>query len=257
VTPEKAQIVDHVAGRTFHGREGAVANAFTYGIDYVLLDPEKPVSAPRLFSRNRGNLASLHDADHGGAPGVGRGAIWVREVLSEHGLAAADGQILLLAQPRILGHVFNPVSFWLCHDLRGALRVVIAEVSNTFGDRHSYLCHHDDLRPITREETLAARKIFHVSPFQAIEGGYTFRFDITDSRIGVWIDYRAGNGRLLATLTGTRRPLTSAGLLRAMLRRPFGSRRVLGLIHWQAVKLWWKGAPFHSRPEPPAEEVTR
>ncbi len=249
--------VEHIAGRTFHGREGAVANAFTYGIDYVLLDPEAPLAAPRLFSRNRGNLAALHDIDHGGERGAGRGADWVREVLAAHGLGAADGKLLLLAQPRMLGHVFNPVSFWLCHDRAGALRVVIAEVNNTFGDRHSYLCHHDDLRPIRREDTLEAQKIFHVSPFQAIEGGYRFRFDIQDDRIGIWIDYRSGNGRLLATLTGARRPLTSAGLLAAMLRRPFGSRRVLGLIHWQALKLWWKGARFHSRPEPPAEDVTR
>lgn len=249
--------VEHIAGRTFHGREGAVTNAFTYGIDYVLLDAEAEVAGPRLFSRNRGNIASLHDLDHGGPRGAGRGAAWVREVLAEHGLDVVPGRLLLLAQPRLLGHVFNPVSFWLCHDDAGALRVVIAEVSNTFGDRHSYLCHHDDLRPITREDTLAAQKIFHVSPFQAIEGGYTFRFDITDTRIGIWIDYRAGNGRLLATLTGTRLPLTSGGLVRAMLQRPFGSRRVLGLIHWQAIKLWWKGARFHSRPKPPVDEVTR
>jgi len=249
---------DLIRGRTFHGREGAVTNAFTYGVDYLLIDPEAEAPAgPRIFSRNRGNLVSLHDRDHGGAPGAGRGAPWVREVLATHGLDAADGQLLLLAQPRVLGHVFNPVSFWLCHDRAGALRVVIAEVSNTFGDRHSYLCHHDDLHPIDRTETLEARKIFHVSPFQEIEGGYSFRFDIRDDRIGIWIDYRAGNGRLLATLTGSRRPLTTAGLLGALLRRPFGSRRVLGLIHWQALKLWWKGATYHPRPAPPADEVTR
>lgn len=249
--------VDHIAGRTFHGREGAVTNAFSYGIDYVMLDPEAELRVPWLFSRNRRNLASLHDIDHGGERGAGRGAQWVRAVLAAHGIKAADGRILLLAQPRMMGHVFNPVSFWLCHDTAGAMRVVIAEVNNTFGDRHSYLCHHEDLRSITREDTLQAQKIFHVSPFQAIEGGYSFRFDIRDDRVGIWIDYRAGNGRLLATLTGRRRPLTSGGLVRAMLRRPFGSRRVLGLIHWQALKLWWKGARFHSRPEPPAEEVTR
>jgi DUF1365 family protein len=69
---------------------------------------------------------------------------------------------------------------------------VIAEVSNTFGDRHSYLCAHDDHRPITREDTLSAQKIFHVSPFQPIEGGYTFRFDIREDRVGVWIDYGPG-----------------------------------------------------------------
>jgi DUF1365 family protein len=247
--------VDHIRGETFHGRKGAVANSFRYGVDYVLLDPETG-RGPSLFSRNRANLLSLHDSDHGGAPKAGRGTAWVREVLAAHGLPVAE-RILLMAQPRVMGHVFNPVSFWLCQDADGALRVVIAEVSNTFGDRHSYLCHREDLAPLTREDTVQASKIFHVSPFQPVEGGYTFRFDIREDRIGIWIDYSAGNGGLIATLTGPRRPLTNASILRTCLRRPFGSRRVLALIHWQAIKLWWKGAPFRSRPLPPADEVTR
>lgn len=251
--------VDHIDGVTFHGRKGAVENAFRYTVDYVLLDAEDPApAAPRLFTRNRGRLFALHDSDHGGAPGHGRGAPWVREVLREHGIDGFSiGRIELLAQPRVLGHVFNPVSFWLIHDIDGALRVVIPEVTNTYGDRHSYLCHNSDLRPIGAEDQIAAAKIFHVSPFQPVEGGYVFRFDIRDDRIGVWIDYTTGNGGLLATLTGMRRPLTNAAILRAMLRRPFGSRRVLGLIHWQALKLWWKGAPFRFRPEPPADDVSQ
>ncbi|MEO9823357.1 MAG: DUF1365 domain-containing protein [Paracoccaceae bacterium] len=249
--------VDHIDGLTFHGRKGAVENAFTYSVDYVLIDGERAAQAPGLFARNKRGLFSLNDQDHGGAPHEGRGAAWVRDVIREHGLGLSIGQIELLAQPRVLGHVFNPVSFWLVRDPKGALRVVIAEVSNTYGDRHSYLCHHDDLREITREDFIGARKIFHVSPFQPVEGDYTFRFDISDERIGIWIDYKTGNGSLLATLTGKRKPLTNAAILRAMLRRPFGSRRVLGLIHWQALKLWWKGAPFRARPEPPSQEVSR
>ena len=76
-------------------------------------------------------------------------------------------------------------------------------------------------------------------------------------RIGIWIDYSAGNGGLYATLTGPRKPLTNGAILKACLRRPFGSRRVLGLIHWQALRLWWKGAGFRTRPNPPAEEISR
>lgn len=250
--------IDHIRGETFHGRRGALENAFRYGVDYLCLDPEAALPMPALFSRNRANLTALHDSDHGGAPGAGRGAAWVRDVLEANGLShTANGRILLLAQPRVLGHVFNPVSFWLIHDREDALRVVIPEVTNTYGDRHSYLCHNGDLSPITRHNTLEAQKILHVSPFQTLDGGYRFRFDIREDRIGIWIDYRAGNGGLLATLTGPRVPLTNRGILAASLRRPFGSRRVLGLIHWQALKLWWKGATFHARPEPPAEEVSR
>ena len=250
--------VEHIDGTTFHGRKGHLDNAFKYSIDYVLMDAEAPVRAPFPFRRNGRGIVSLHDRDHGGAPGRGHGAAWVRQVLSDAGLDSFDpARIEILAQPRIWGHVFNPVSFWLIHDAEGALRVVIPEVTNTYGDRHSYLCHHDDLRPIAREDTLHARKIFYVSPFQPVEGDYTFRFDISPDRIGIWIDYTTGNGGLLATLTGHRRPLTTAGMLRALFRRPLGSRRVLGLIHWQALKLWWKGATFATRPEPPADEVSR
>lgn len=250
------QRIDHINGETFHGRKGSIENAFRYTIDYVMLDPEQDAPSPALFSRNAGNLTSLQDRDHGGPPHQGRGAAWVREVLAEYHLDL-PGRITLLAQPRILGHVFNPVSFWLCHDAEDRMCAVIAEVTNTFGDRHSYLCYHDDLREITREDTLQAAKIFHVSPFQKIEGGYTFRFDIRDDKIGIWIDYTAGNGGLIATLTGKRAPLTNTGILKACLRRPFGSRRVLGLIHWQALKLWWKGAKYNVRPEPPAQDVSK
>ena len=249
--------LDIVSGRTFHGREGLVANAFTYGVDYFLIDPEATPRGPWFFRRNRAAPVSLHDRDHGGPRGAGRGAPWAREVLAAHGIDSADGPLRLLAQPRVLGRVFNPVSFWLAHDRAGALRAVIAEVNNTFGDRHSYLCSHPDQRPITRHDLLQAAKVFHVSPFQAIDGGYRFRFDVRADRVGVWIDYRGAEGRLYATLTGRRRPLTSARLLAALTRRPFGAGRVLGLIHWQALKLWWKGATFHSRAEPPGHEVSR
>lgn len=248
--------IHHIAGETYHGRRGAIKNAFRYGIDYVLVDADAPVIGPGLFARNGGNVMSLHDSDHGGAPKAGRGAAWVRDVLEEHQIHL-DGRIDLLAQPRLLGHVFNPVSFWLCHDADGVLRCVIAEVTNTFGQRHSYLCHHDDMRPITKDETLAATKIFHVSPFQPVEGGYTFRFDISDSHVHIIIDYSRGNGGLVATLKGGRAPLTNASITKAALRRPFGSRRVLALIHWQAIKLWWKKATFRSCPEPLDTEVSK
>ena len=247
--------VDHVSGTTFHGRKGAVENRFRYTVDYVLLTPDT-AKGPLLFSRNRANLAGLHNSDHGGAPGQGTGTAWVRQVLEAHDLPTPAG-IDLLAQPRLLGHVFNPVSFWMCHDAEGALRVVIAEVSNTFGDRHSYLVHRPDTGPITREDHLVAQKIFHVSPFQPVGGDYRFRFDIRADRIGIWIDFTAGENGVIATLTGPRTPLTNRAILWACLRRPFGSRRVLALIFWQALKLKLKGVAYRPRPEPPVDEISR
>lgn len=248
--------MQHIAGETYHGRRGAVKNGFRYSIDYVLLDAEHTVAAPSFFARDRRALMSLHDSDHGGPPKAGIGAKWVRDVMAAHDLPQ-PARIELLAQPRVFGHVFNPVSFWLCYDARAQLTCVIAEVSNTFGDRHSYLCHHDDLRQITKDETLSAQKIFHVSPFQPLDGGYVFNFDIQPDCIAIRIDYTRGHGGLIATLKGARRPLTNASILRAVLRRPFGSRRVLALIHWQALKLWWKGAQYRARPAPPSHDISK
>ena len=249
-------MADHIAGHTFHGRKGEIENSFRYSIDYVLCDAEAPLDTPFLFQRNGRGVATLLDRDHGGAPGHGSGAKWVRQVLAAHQIDSVT-TIEILAQPRVLGYVFNPVSFWLCRDADQALITVIAEVTNTYGDRHSYLCRHDDLRPITAQDHLKSSKIFHVSPFQQIEGSYTFRFDIRADKIGIWIDYTAGNGGLIATLTGHRKPLRNRAILWAMVRRPLGARRVLALIHWQAIKLWWKGASFTPRPAPPDNEISR
>lgn len=248
--------VEHIPGQTFHGRKGEVENAFRYSVDYVLLDAEKPLESPGLFRRNGHGTFALWDKDHGGTPGKGNGPAWARAVLEGAGFHEA-ARIEILAQPRVMGHVFNPVSFWLIYDAGDALCAVIAEVTNTYGDRHCYLCNNPDFAPITREQSLTSQKVFHVSPFQPVDGGYVFRFDIDAERIGIWIDFTAGNGGLLATLTGPRHRLTNRAILLTLLRRPFGSRRVLGLIHWQAFKLWWKGAAFRARPEPPAKEVSQ
>lgn len=249
--------VDHIQGQTYHGRKGAVSNAFRYSIDYLMLDAEKDLTVPRLFKRNKRGLCSVFDADHGGEPGKGSGASWVRDVLRTYQLPN-PARILLLAQPRFWNHVFNPVSFWICYDSNTEITAVIAEVTNTFGERHSYLIHHPDSRAIKPSDTLRATKIFYVSPFQKIEGGYAFRFDISDDKIGIWIDYSGENhDGLIATLTGPREPLTNRSILRALYRRPFGSRRVLALIHWQALKLWWKGSKYRVRPNPPTADVSR
>lgn len=248
--------LDHIKAHTYHGRKGPVSNAFRYAIDYVLIDLAADLHLPRLFSRNRLNLMSLFDSDHGGAPKDGRGLAWARGVLTARNLPGQE-RILLLAQPRVLGHVFNPVSFWLCLDAQDKLRVVIAEVSNTFGQRHSYLCYKDDLSSITAKDRLRAQKIFHVSPFQPVEGDYRFQFDITAQRIGISIEYLRAGGGLIATLVGPRQPLSNVSILGGFLRRPLGSRRVLALIHWQAVKLWLRKARFRSCPEVPQSDISR
>ena len=243
---------EHIAGTTTHARRGAVSNAFRYRVDYVLIDPEAP-SKLALFSRNAFNLASVHDKNHGGPPKAGRGLAWAKEVFSAAGLTS--GRVYLLTQPSYLGYVFNPVSFWLAY--KGVdLVAVIAEVSNTMGDRHSYLCKREGFAPIHPDDRIMAQKIFHVSPFQQVSGDYQFTFDITAERVAIRIAHENGEEGLIATLFGPRAPLTNGRVLGAALARPFGPLRALALIHWQAVKLYFKGAPFRRRPLPPEEEVS-
>ena len=243
---------------TFHKRIGGPQNAFRYSIDYVISEPEAASSLPLALSRNGFNFAAVHDRDHGGPVGDGQGARWVREVLRENSLTyLAELRVLLVAQPRVLGFLFNPVSFWLILDETDNLRAVIAEVNNTYGQRHSYLCAHDDLGPIRFSDTLTTKKVFYVSPFQDVSGRYEFRFDYQPGHFGVRIDFRDGNKGLVATLTGARRPLTTPGILWSIVKRPFGSLRVLALIYYQAIVLRRKGARMRPLPTPPEPEVTR
>lgn len=205
---------EHIPGVTAHARRGAIGNAFRYGVDFVLIGPEAEIPGPALFSRNRFNLAAVHDRDHGGPRGAGRGVAWAREVLAARGLP--DVSILLLTQPRALGYWFNPVSFFLAYRDE-ALVAVIAEVNTPMGDRHSYAVHHDDFAPIRPTDRLGARKMLHVSPFQDVAGRYEFRFNIAPDRIAIRITHRHGAEGVVATLSGPRRPLTNAALIRAGL----------------------------------------
>jgi hypothetical protein len=245
----------HMRGETMHARKDGIRNRFRYGVDYVLIDPEDDRGVPPLFSRNAPGLFSLHDRDHGGVRGNGTGAAWARQVLENAGLDTEGVTLRLLAQPRFLGFWFNPVAFWLA--LRGDdLVAVIAEVNNTMGDRHSYLCAHDDFAPIGPKDVLTSQKVFHVSPFQEIAGHYRFRFAVDDDGIDIVIDLVDGNKGLIATLKGPLVPLTGGSVLTMAVRRPAGALRVMALILWQAAKLKAKGATFRRRPAPPVEDVT-
>jgi hypothetical protein len=158
----------------------------------------------------------------------------------------------------VLGCVFNPVSFWLCHDRDGRLRAVLCEASNTFWEHHNYLLAHSDQRPILPGERLTARKVFHVSPFCEVAGRYRFQFDLDRSACAMRIDYDDAHGRLLATaVRGRGETLTTRSLVRAFLHYPWVTLGVILRIHWQALRLWLKGVPFFSKPLPPIQETTR
>ncbi|GAA6209932.1 DUF1365 domain-containing protein [Cognatishimia sp. WU-CL00825] len=249
MTPARPQ---HIPAKTTHTRGGTLSRSFTYSIDYVLIDPEHR-STPLLFSRNRFNLASVHDKNHGGAPKHGTGVVWARQQFASIGLG--NIRVLLLTQPRFLGYVFNPISFWLAYD-GDKLMAVIAEVNNTFGDRHSYLCKTPKTEPISPENTLKAAKLMHVSPFQEVNGEYSFKFNILDDKICIKIQMCNGSETLFANLIGPRQPLTNRAIISAALRRPFGPLRTIALIYWQALRLKLRGAPYKTRPAPPEKEIS-
>ena len=246
-------MTEHIQARTTHARRGSLRNAFTYGVDYVLTDLLD--DGPALLSRNRFNLWSLHDKNHGGLRDNGQGVSWFRSELEARGFPVQSARLVLLTQPSFLWFHFNPVSFWiaLIDDRPCAF---IAEVNSTFGQRHCYFCAHPDFRPIEKGDVLKADKQMHVSPFQVIDGQYSFNFHMSADRIIIRINYENGKEGVLATLNGDRRPATNRSLLWAAVRRPTGALRVLALIHWQAIILWWKRAPFTPRQAEPGQSIT-
>ena len=244
---------EHIQAVTTHARLGALKNTFRYRVDYVLTAPS--VEAPLLLSHNRFNLWSLRDRNHGGARGKGRGAAWFKEVLQQRGFPLESAEVLLLTQPGFLWFQFNPVSFWIAL-IDGTPRAFVAEVNNTFGHRHCYFCAWDDFRPITYDKPMRAQKLMHVSPFQKVEGEYSFNFGLTDESVKIVISYSNGHEGVRATLAGPRRPASNRSLIGAAIARPAGGARVMALIYWQALRLWLKKAPFLRKPPPPQDLIS-
>jgi len=163
-------------------------------------------------------------------------------------------EVWLLTQPRRFGYVFNPVSFWFFRDAAGEVRAALAEVNNTYGDRHAYFCATDGFAPIDGGEIVRPKRM-HVSPFQKLSGEYRFTFAFKPGRIAIAIDHRADDGGMRATLAGDLTPFNVRAAMRLMIR-PFSAVRVILLIHWQALKLVSKGTAFMRRPLPPKKELT-
>lgn len=242
-------------GKVMHKRLFSKRNAFTYGIYYICLPLSKlgNISIPR----NKFSAISFYDKDHGAKDGSDL-QHWGHDILKKYNIDRADGEITLVCMPRIFGYVFNPVSFWLCHDQAQNLRAVICAVNNTFGESHSYLCVHKDQRIINGEDTLQAEKLFHVSPFLEREGRYTFRFNIKPDKYGIWIDFydAQGNKKLLTSLMGKLSPLTKANITKAFWQYPLVTFKAIFLIHWQAVKLTIKGIKHIKKPTQKSEKTS-
>jgi DUF1365 family protein len=245
-------------GEVRHTRLRPARNAFAYRSYFLMLPMRTLQQHPALaLARNRWAPLSFHDGDHGDGRDAQRGGAlgWMEELLRSEGIDDALGEIWLQCYPRVLGYTFKPVSFWYCHRTDGSLRAIVAEVNNTFGERHCYL-----LDSPRYGQDLLAKKVFHVSPFCALEGQYRFRFMVTAerSRVVARIDLDDGNGPLLQTsVSGALQELTDRSQRHALWRYPAMTWGVLWRIHWQAVKLLIKKVPVFSKPALPAAFTTR
>lgn len=235
--------------KVMHKRLSPKNNLFRYSVYYLALPlPAAPVSG--FFANFQARDIGMRD---GSDP-----TPWVRSILGAYGLNEKVQDIMLVTMPRILGYVFNPVSFYLCLDSDHQLRVVLCEVHNTFGEQHSYLCAHPDHAPIHGDEWLEAGKVFHVSPFLPRNGDYKFRFDLKPDKLGIWIDYYDARNKkqLLTSLIGHFSPLTPQSLRRAFWRHPMVALKAITLIHLQALRLVAKGIQYIPKPPQKAEKVS-
>ena len=249
-------------GRLVHERRIAPRYRFAYRVFSLLLDIDRLDEADRahrFFSHNRFNLIGFDDRDHGPKDGSPLRP-WIDARLAAAGIDLDGGRIELLCYPRVLGYVFNPLSLWFCRHADGSLRAVLCEVRNTFGEWHGYLLHDNGAAMAERLRDQAG-KVFHVSPFLPREGHYRFRLQAPAARYGATVNWHAsaeGDApALIAVQTGARCRGGDRGLLRVALTVPLLTLKVIGAIHWQALKIWLRGGRFHRRPAPPDSEISQ
>ena len=243
-------------GRTVHERRAPFTHRFSYRIASLMIDLERLSEASglsRLFSVDRFNLYSFFQRDHGArdeAPLID----WARARFDEAGLAVGDARLRLLCSPRVLGYVFNPLSIYFAEDRKdGALKGVIYQVHNTFGDAHAYVAPCAG----AAVEHQSANKVFHVSPFFDVAGRYEFALRPPGERFRLSIFKQRENGPdFMATMALNRTALTSGALAGLFASQPFSTLKTISAIHLEALKLWRKGAKYHSRPEPPKRPST-
>jgi uncharacterized protein len=237
-----------------HRRLRPAEHAFAYPT-YFLMLPMRGLARGGVpgLPRNRFGLLSFHDRDHG--DGGDDALAWLDGLLRAEGVHDASGEVWLHTYPRVLGYVFKPVSFWHCLRSDGSLAAVVAEVNNTFGERHCYLLHGSG---VAYGRELQAAKVFHVSPFCAVQGEYRFRLMRTDERSVARVDHHDAGGALLHTsVSGRLAPLTRTSARAAFFGMPLMTLMVIARIHWQALRLWLKRVPFFRKPVPPAALTSR
>lgn len=234
-----------------HHRLSPKEHHFKYRIFMFALDLDEVDEVARrvpLFSRNRSNLYAFRDRDHLTLPGKDTESTRENlvEFLAQNGIQfPSDGRITLVTLPRVLGYIFNPVSFYFCRDSAGLPLCAVVQVGNTFGEMKPYL-----LREPVGENAfrLVTPKHFYVSPFSALDLAFDFKLRVPGDRLEIHIDDREGERPvLLSALTGRRAPLTTAQLAWFTLKYPLITLKVIFLIHWHALLLWMKLLPWHRK----------
>lgn len=232
----------------YHKRFLPRTNEFSYSGYYIKFSlDELETLRSRVFGVNRFNLFSFYEKDHGYKDGSSLYK-WAQDILEKAGATKFRGQVVLQTFPRVLGYVFNPVSFWYCYE-KGELMAVICEVNNTFSESHNYV-----LLKNLGTQTNYLSKHFHVSPFYPIEGGYFFDFRTTSK---VTIDYHIDKQLQLTTsISGKEIEFSDKNLLKLFFKYPLYTFFIVALIHYQALRLFLKKIKFYSKPEKESSEVT-
>jgi DUF1365 family protein len=242
--------------KVMHRRLFPVAYRFSYRVFSLLLDIDALDRLPRPLKIGRFGLLRFSPQDHGPRDGSPLRP-WAEQLLAERGIDLAGGRIRLLCFPRLLGYGFNPLSLWYCEHADGRPRAVIAEVNNTFGEHHFYLLANGG-EPLDWPVRDIAAKCFYVSPLMKVAGEYRFRLAEPGDKLAVFIRQFHQDGRLelVATQSGSGEPLTGKALWHALARTPLMTFKVMVAIHWQALKIWLRGARYVPKPAPPRQEVT-
>jgi DUF1365 family protein len=250
-----------------HARFTPRPHRFVYRIFLFAIDLDELEALHRKlppFSHNRANLYSFRDCDflpttepvhqpenHLPQPLVdGESSLNARVIayLGGHGIDLAGGRVVLVTLPRVLGYLFNPVSFYFCYDRAGAPVAALAEVTNTFKEMKPFLLGHGTQTGSPGKFHLRVPKNFYVSPFSDVDVAFDFTLRTPNGRLSVQIDDYIGQERTLTSvLTGDRRDLTSARLFWFTLKYPLVTLRVIFLIHWHALRLWLKRIPWFSK----------
>lgn len=267
-TEHPNEVLQLCSAKVWHMRLRPFKHPLNYDVFSLRLRMDQPQALAEqtswLFGFNKRRPVSFMNADHGYRDG-GDLNVWLADTLAAAGVPHPGGAVWLQTFPRMLGYVFNPVSFWYLEDGHGHLKVIVAEVNNTFGQHHHYVLTAPDGGAIESGQELTCQKVFHVSPFCPVTGHYRFERVVNVRSSGTTVDRMTidyfDDASLAEPIIRTGiavepQPFTTAALFKAFARMPLMTFGVMLRIHWHALKLWRGGAKFHKLPDLPNQTVT-